>query len=142
MGGDSGEGGFSDWVLSQRDIEIHNAAIDWSDEMRGAPVLQLRKVRLHLVNRGERHRFGLKADPPEAIAGPLDLRGDLTGRSLKHPAGWAGRVYAQLDYADIAAWRTWVPFPFEMQRGAGAVRAWATVGNQTLRELIADGFHL
>ena len=138
MGGDSGEGGFSDWVLSQRDIEIHNAAIDWSDEMRGAPVLQLRKVRLHLVNRGERHRFGLKADPPEAIAGPLDLRGDLTGRSLKHPAGWAGRVYAQLDYADIAAWRTWVPFPFEMQRGAGAVRAWATVGNQTLRELIAD----
>lgn len=138
MGGDSSEGGFSDWVLSQRDIEIHNASIDWTDDMRGAPVLQLRQVRLHLVNRGERHRFGLKANPPATVAGPLDLRADLNGKSLKNPAGWAGRIYAQLDYADIAAWRTWVPFPFEMQRGAGAVRAWATVGNQTLLELIAD----
>ena len=138
MDGDSSEGGFSDWVLSQRDIEIHNAAIDWTDEMRGAATLPLRQVRLHLVNRGERHRFGLKANPPAAVAGPLDLRADLTGKSLKHPAGWAGRIYAQLDYADIAAWRAWVPFPFEMQRGAGAVRAWATVGNQALLELIAD----
>lgn len=138
MGGDSSEGGFSDWVLSQRDIEIHNAAIDWTDEMRGAPVLQLRDVRLHLVNRGERHRFGLRAVPPSAVAGPLDLRGDLTGASLKQPASWTGRVFAHLDHADIAAWRTWVPFPFEMQSGAGAVRAWAMLRNQALQELIAD----
>ncbi len=138
MGGDSSEGGFSDWVLSQRDIEIHNATIDWTDEMRGAPVLQLRQVRLHLVNRGERHRFGLRALPPPSVAGPVDLRGDLTGGSLKQPASWAGRVYAQFDNADIAAWRTWMPFPFDMQRGAGGVRAWATVRNQSLQELIAD----
>lgn len=138
MGGDSSEGGFSDWALSQRDIEIHNAAIDWTDEMRGAPVLQLRQVGLHLVNRGKRHRFGLRAQPPAAVAGPLDLRGDLTGGSLKQPASWAGRVFAQFENADIAAWRTWMPFPFDMQRGAGAVRAWVTVGNQTLQDLIAD----
>ena len=138
MGGDSSEGGFSDWVLSQRDIEIHNAAIDWTDEKRDAPTLQLRQVRLHLLNRGERHRFGLKALPPDAVAGPLDLRGDLTGKSLKNPADWSGRVFAQLDYADIAAWRSWVPFPFEMNRGAGAVRAWVVISNQTLRELIAE----
>ncbi len=138
MSGDSSEGAFSDWVLSQRDIEIHNAAIDWTDEMRGATTLPLRQVRLHLVNRGERHRFGLKANPPATVAGPLDLRADLTGKSLKNPAGWAGRLYAQLDYADIAAWRTWIPFPFDMQRGAGAVRAWATVSNQKLMGLIAD----
>ena len=138
MGGDSSEGGFSDWVLSQRDIEIHNAVIDWTDEKRDAPTLQLRQVRLHLVNRGERHRFGLKALPPDAVAGPLDLRGDLTGKSLKNPADWSGRIFAQLDYADIAAWRTWVPFPFEMNRGAGAVRAWATIRDLTLLDLIAD----
>lgn len=39
MSGDTHEGGFSDWVLSQRDIEIHNAAIDWTDDKRGAPHL-------------------------------------------------------------------------------------------------------
>ena len=138
MGGDAKEGGFSDWVLSQRDIEIHNGAIDWTDEKRGAATLPLRRVGVHLVNRGERHRFGLKAIPPAEFAGLLDLRGDLAGKSLKNPADWSGRVFAQLDYADIAAWRTWVPFPFEFNRGAGALRAWAVIGNQALQELIAD----
>ncbi len=138
MDGDSSEGGFSDWVLSQRDIEIHNATVVWTDEKRGAPALPLRQVHLHLVNRGERHRFGLKAVPPETLAGALDLRGDLSGKSLKNPTDWSGRLFAQLDYADIAAWRTWAPFPFELNRGAGAVRAWAVLKNQTLQELTAD----
>ncbi len=138
MGGDTHEGGFSDWVLSQRDIEIHNAAIDWTDEKRGAATLPLRQVRLHLVNRGERHRFGLTALSPQHLAGRLDLRGDLKGKTLKNPADWSGRVYAQVDYADIAAWRAWVPFPFEFNRGAGAVRAWATIRDLTLLEMIAD----
>ena len=138
MGGDAEAGGFSDWVLSQRDIEIHNGAIDWSDEKRNAPTLQLRQVRLHLVNHGERHRFGLKAIPPEPMASALDLRGDLAGKSLKNSADWSGRLFAQLDYADIAAWRTWVPFPIEFHRGAGALRAWAVIREQTLQELIAD----
>ena len=138
MEGESSEGGFSDWVLAQRDIEIHNASIDWTDEKRGAPTLQLQQVRLHLVNRGKRHRFGLKAVPPAAIAGLLDVRGDLAGTSLKNPADWSGRLYAQLDYADMATWRTWVPLPFALDRGAGAVRAWAVIRDQTLKELIAD----
>ncbi len=138
MGGDSKEGGLSDWILSQRDIEIHNAAIDWTDEQRAAPVLQLRQVGMQLLNRGERHRFGLKAVPPKAVAGPLDVRGDLVGKSIKQLAGWRGRLYAQLDYTDIAAWRAWVPFPVEFNRGTGSVRAWAVVRDQTLQELTAD----
>jgi uncharacterized protein (TIGR02099 family) len=138
MGGESKEGGLSDWILSQRDIEIHNAAIDWTDEQRAAPVLQLRQVSMQLLNRGERHRFGLKAVPPKAVAGPLDVRGDLVGKSIKQLAGWRGRMYAQLDAADIAAWRAWVPFPVEFNRGTGSVRAWAVVRDQTLQELTAD----
>jgi uncharacterized protein (TIGR02099 family) len=138
MGGDSKEGGLSDWILSQRDLEIHNAAIDWTDEQRAAPVLQLRQVNMQLLNRGERHRFGLKAIPPQAVAGPLDVRGDLVGKSIKQLAGWRGRLYAQLDFADIAAWRAWVPFPLEINRGTGAVRAWAVVRDQKLQEMTAD----
>ncbi len=138
MGGDSKKGGLSDWILGQRDLEIHNAAIDWTDEQRAAPVLQLRQVSMQLLNRGERHRFGLKATPPKALAGPLDVRGDLVGKSIKQLAEWRGRLYAQVDDTDIAAWRAWVPFPLEFNRGTGAVRAWAVVRNQTLQELTAD----
>ena len=138
MSGDSREGGFSEWLLAQRNIEVHNAVIDWTDELRGAPALTLRDVRLRLVNRGERHRFGLTAVPPENLASPLDLRGDLDGASLKNLAAWSGRVFVQVDYADIAAWRQWVPFPFDFPRGAGAVRAWAGIKGLALHELIAD----
>ncbi len=138
MSGDSREGGFSEWLLAQRDIEIHNAAIAWTDEQRGAPTLTLQQVKMQLVSRGNRHRFGLKAIPPAPLASPLDLRGDLEGRSFKDLAQWTGRLFVQLDYTDIAAWRAWMPFPFEFQRGAGAVRAWATVNGLSLKELTAD----
>ena len=110
--GDSGEDGFSDWVLAQRDIEIHDATIAWSDELRGAPVLQLTKVRLQLVNNGERHRFALLATPPKELASTLDVRGDLHGKSAKNLADWGGRIYANFDHTYIAAWRAWVSFPF------------------------------
>ena len=138
MTGDSHEGGFSDWLLAQRDIEIHNAAIVWTDDMRGAPALTLEQVQVHLVNRGSHHRFGLKAIPPAQLASPIDLRGDLDGASPKDLAQWSGRVFVQLDYADIAAWRQWVPFPFEFPRGAGAVRAWVGIKALSLHELTAD----
>ncbi|MEQ1772820.1 MAG: YhdP family protein [Burkholderiales bacterium] len=138
MSGDSREGGFSEWLLAQRDIEIHNAAVAWTDEMRGTPTLTLQQVRMHLINRGHHHRFGLKAIPPAQLASPVDLRGDFDGASLKDLAQWNGRVFVQLDYADIAAWRTWIPFHFEFPRGAGAVRAWAGVKGLSLHELTAD----
>lgn len=138
MGGDSQEGGFSDWLLSQRDIEVHNATINWTDEQRAAPTLELKQVGLRLLNRGERHRFGVKAIPPKAVAGPLDVRGDLTGKSLKNPADWRGRLYVHLEHTDIAAWRTWVPLPVQLNRGEGAMTAWAVIRDQTLQELTAD----
>jgi uncharacterized protein (TIGR02099 family) len=137
-GGEQQEGGFSDWVLAQRDIEIHDGAVDWTDELRGAPTLKLRQVGLHLVNRGTRHRFGLKAVPPVEIAGALDVRGDFTGRSLKNPADWKGRIYMDLPHANIAAWRTYAPLPIEINRGEGALRAWAEVADLTPLEVIAD----
>lgn len=138
MAGESREGGFSDWVLSQRDIRIHNASVNWTDELRDAPTLQLREVGLQLVNRGERHRFGLKALPPAEVARAVDVRGDLSGKSLKQAADWRGRLYLQLDNADISAWRTWVPMPPEFGRGSGSVRAWATLRDRTVQELTAD----
>ena len=131
-------GGFANWLLEQPDIEIHDAAVDWTDEARAAPPLALRRVNLHLSNRGQRHRFGLQAEAPADIARGLDIRGDLRGRSLDALAEWNGRLFLQLDYIDIAAWRTWVPFPVEFPRGSGALRTWLTFDKDALTQAIAD----
>jgi hypothetical protein len=137
----TGEGGsntFVDSLLRQREIEVHDATIVWNDELRKAPQLELTNVQLHLVNSGGRHRFGLRATPPKELAAPLDVRGDLRGGTIAALADWNGKLFIELDYADIAAWRTWVPFPIEFPRGAGAMRAWFTFSRDRLVEVVAD----
>lgn len=133
-----GNAGFSDWLLRQDEIVVRDAAVTWHDEMRGAPPLALRQVDLAVRNDGDRHRFGLRAAPPAELAGPLELRGDLIGETVEAPAQWGGRLYAKLDAADIAAWRTWIPFPIEVSQGSGALRVWLTVARQRLTDLVAD----
>ena len=131
-------GGFADWLLNQRKIEIRDATIVWIDELRGAPRLDLKSVRLQIVNRGGNHQFGLRAVPPEKLAGPLDVRGHLTGRSVTALDDWNGRLFLDLDYADIAAWRTWVSFPIDLPRGTGGVRTWLTFAQDRLTDAIVD----
>ena len=133
-----GGNGFADWLLRQRTIAIHDATILWNDERRAAPQLELKSVFLHLVNSGGRHRFGLRATPPKELAAPLDVRGDLRGGTVAALTGWNGKLFVQLDYADIAAWRTWVPFPIDFPRGAGALRAWLTFSSDRLVDAVAD----
>ena len=136
--GSTDSGGLSDWLLRQKEIVIRDAAIVWRDELREAPELALRRVSLRLGNDGRRHSFGLRASPPENIASPLDLRGDFTGRTITDLARWNGQLFAQLEYTDIAAWRTWVQFPVAFPNGAGAVRAWAGLRNGQLSNITAD----
>jgi len=49
---------------------------DWTDEQRDAPELALEQLHLRIVNSGQRHRVGLRAVPPEALA---SLRGETIG---------------------------------------------------------------
>ncbi|MCW5606309.1 MAG: hypothetical protein KIT18_17340, partial [Burkholderiales bacterium] len=51
---------------------------------------------------------------------------------------WNGRLFVQLEYADIAAWRTWVPFPVEFPSGSGALRLWMGFGDRGLKDIVAD----
>jgi uncharacterized protein (TIGR02099 family) len=138
ISGDGGDSGFSDWLLRQRDIEVHDATLVWTDERRQAPPLELKSVFLRVQSRGGRHRFGLRAVPPAALAAPVDVRGDVSGASVRSLADWNGRLYLQLDYADLAAWRAWIDYPIDLPRGAGAVRAWLSFQESRLSEAIAD----
>jgi uncharacterized protein (TIGR02099 family) len=128
----------ADWILAQEEILVRNAEIDWIDEKRGAPPLSLSGVELRLRNAGAQHLVGLSARPPAALGSGLDARAELSGRSADDLAAWNGRLYLELGYTDLAAWRAWVDYPLDVQRGQGALRLWATVTKGELTEATAD----
>ena len=119
-GGES-DSDVSDWVLAQKRIRINGATLVWEDDQRGAPPLILEDVNFALDNDGRRHRFGLNALPPTALASRLDLRGEFLGRDLERFESWSGTAFAAVEYIDLAAWRAWVDYPVALPRGRGAL---------------------
>jgi len=129
---------FADWLLAQKRVVVRNATIRWEDEKRGAPPLELRQLNFTLQNDGRRHRFGLTALPPQALAARLDVRGDLRGADLDRLEAWTGKLYAELDYADLAGWRAWVDYPVELPRGSGGMRLWLGFADMQMESMTAD----
>jgi len=129
---------FADWLLAQKRVVVRNATIRWEDEKRGAPPLELRQLNFTLQNDGRRHRFGLTALPPQALAARLDVRGDLRGADLDRLEAWKGKLYAELDYADLAGWRAWVDYPVELPRGTGGMRLWLGFAGMQVQSMTAD----
>jgi uncharacterized protein (TIGR02099 family) len=133
-----GEARFARWALAQGEIVLRDAEIEWHDELRGAPPLALTAVNLRLRNAGERHSIGLSAHPPAELGARLELRAMLEGAELADPAAWQGRLYAELGYTDLAAWRAWIDYPGRIDQGQGAVRAWLTLEAGEVRRATAD----
>ena len=79
--------GVSDWLLAQREVIVRDAQVSWEDQLRQAPVLSLVNLSMVVRNRGDRHRFALRAQPPRELAAALDLRGDLKGDTFDAVAG-------------------------------------------------------
>jgi uncharacterized protein (TIGR02099 family) len=135
LGGDSP---LSDWVLGQDEIVIRNAEIEWHDEKRAAPPLVLSALNLRIRNAGDEHSIGFTAHPPAALGSTVELRAVLDGRTLSDPGAWSGRLYAELGYTDLAAWRAWLDYPLELDRGQGALRLWVTLERGELKQATAD----
>ena len=131
-------GGAADWILEQGEVIVRDARVEWHDEIRGAPPLTLERLNFVLENAGRHHRFALRAEPPREYASAIDVRGDLVGRTVEQLAEWDGRLYAALDNVDLAAWKAWVDYPFEVGSGRGALRLWLAVDDRRLTELAAD----
>lgn len=130
--------GLADLLLYQQLIVIRDAQVSWFDEQRGAEPLHLSKVFALIENRGERHRFAVKAMLPEALATPLDLRGDLTGKTFDQMQDWRGEFFVKLDRTDLRAWRPWVDLPSSISQGRGGVRAWIGLEGGRLTQTAAD----
>lgn len=119
-----GDRSLADWFFEQRRIRIRDATIVWEDALRGALPLVLDDLQFTLDNRGERHLFGLSALPPPRLAARLQIRGDVRGNPMDGLEQLSGRVFAELDYADLAGWRAWIDYPVRLEQGRGALRVW------------------
>ncbi len=138
ISGDKGDGKLSDWILSQDRIIIRGAEIEWLDEARKAPPLTLSALNLRLENDGDTHLVGLSARPPRELGPGLDVRAALEGSSVRRPAQWNGRLYAEFGYTNLAGWRAWVDYPLDVRRGEGALRLWATLSGGRITQGTAD----
>jgi len=130
--------GFSDWLVTQREVIVRDAQLSWDDELRQAPKLALADFNFVMRNRGSHHRFALRAQPPRELAAALDLRGDLEGATFGQLQDWNGKLYAELVYADLAAWRAWIDYPLEINRGQGGLRLWVGFAERQLAEITGD----
>ncbi len=138
LGARPGDESSSTWLLDQPEILVRDAQLSWEDELRGAPVLSLAAVNLVIRNRGDTHRLSLRASPSSELASALDIRAELEGARTQELLDWKARVFAQLDYVDLAAWKAWVDYPLEVQSGRGALRVWASLDRRRLTQATAD----
>jgi uncharacterized protein (TIGR02099 family) len=133
-----GEAGALEWLLAQREVVVRNGKLSWEDEQKGTPKLLLRELGVVLRSGLTTHRFALRAKPPAELASALDLRGEFDAGEGYRFRAWSGRLYAELEYADLGAWRPWLRYPIELDSGRGGVRTWLGFTDGRLSELTAD----
>jgi uncharacterized protein (TIGR02099 family) len=126
-----GDGGAAGWVLAQKHVAIRHATLRYTDETQPTPeTLALEDVNLVLEAGLRSHRFALQARPPAHLASPIDVRARFAHDWGERPSDvrrWSGRVFAQMDYADvarIAALARVLPDSVAIARAQGALRAW------------------
>src|SRR5262245_54470529 len=134
---DGGGAGPGAWLAGQGEIVVRNAEIEWRDELRNAPPLVLSALDLTLDPSLRSLALGLRARPPAELGSTVEARAlfDLQGLEAGE---WNGRVFLQLGYTDLAAWRPWVDYPFNVRQGQGALRVWSSVERGTVKQMTVD----
>lgn len=136
------EGRLNEWLLAQQEISVRGATLRWIDEQRQAPPLVVTDASFVLKNAGHRHRAAFYARLPNAWSAPIDLRAEFTHGWFARRAGdvraWQGQLYAQVDQTDLAAWPRYLELPVQLDRGHGAVRAWARFAGGEVEDVTAD----
>ncbi|MDE2417108.1 MAG: TIGR02099 family protein [Burkholderiales bacterium] len=121
----------ADWVFSQAEMAVRHGTVRWTDEMRGAPTLELNDVDVVLRNRHLSHALRIDANPPPEWGERLSLSGVFKQPLLSRGAGrwrdWQGQLYAQFPRVDVVQLRRYVDLGVDVAQGAGVLRAWVDV---------------
>jgi uncharacterized protein (TIGR02099 family) len=130
------------WILAQYEISIHDGRVQWSDELKANPELNLSDVNFVLRNNWRQHQFALQAKPPSNLAAPFDLRGNFQqsvfARKKIDTSSWSGELYSELQQADLPAIHRYFPFPIKLDKGLGSVRSWVKIEKGRLADFTAD----
>ena len=129
---------FTDWLLSQPRLHIHDAGLVWRDDFLGSPELRMTHVEIGIEKRRGRYQAALTADPPADLAGPVDLRADLAVGRRDGRLQVDGTLYAASRNADLGRLREFLPLPDTLRAGVGSVRVWSTVRPDHVDEVVAD----
>lgn len=132
----AGDGGLG-WLLAQRQILIHGARLAWTDEARGAPLLELEEVAFRLDRRARPARFALEARLPAALGERVRLRGELRRIDPLRPQNFAGRLHVELGRTALGSWRPWMDLPLGLE-GEGALQAWLDADGRGAHALTVD----
>lgn len=128
----------ADWLLRQSNVVVRNALIVWVDDQRDAPPLVLQQVNFRIDSLLGKHSFALQAIPPKHLSTPLDVRGEFYRGNSGDLQKWRGRLFTQLDYTDVTAWRPWLDLPSQFSRGRGALRGWLGVQGGRVTQVTVD----
>jgi len=137
-GGTGDDDAFTQWLLSQPRLGIHDATLVWRDELAQGPEVRLTDVQISMRRQLGTHHAALSARPPRALASRIDLRCDLRVKRADGRYAATGRVYGEARDADLAALRAHLPLPDTLRSGLGNLRVWATLAPQGVSDLVAD----
>jgi len=120
-----------DWLFSQSELAIVGGTVQWTDELRSAPALELEQVNLVLRNGLLTHALRLDAQAPAAWGERFTLSGKFRQPLLSRSSGqwrnWDGQLYASFPQVDLALLRQYVDLGVDLAQGKGAMRAWVDV---------------
>jgi uncharacterized protein (TIGR02099 family) len=135
------------WALEQRRLSVSHATVHYYDDTQPAarpgPV-DMTDVEILLAHHLGTHYFALRARPPSDIADLIDVRGWFDrpwSMPVSNPSGWSGRLYAQLNYVDLARLESFarlIPQPVRLHRGSGALRTWIDFDALTVQRARMD----
>lgn len=132
------EGKFTEWLLSQPRIGIHDATLTWRDDFLGAPEVRLTAVEIAVSKHLGKHRAALTAQPPAELAHRIDVRADVAMSRRQNQWRAEGRLYAESLNSDLGRLRDHLPVPETLRSGVGSLRIWAQFSPDSVKELIAD----
>ena len=136
--GSTDDGAFTEWLLAQPRLGIHDATLTWRDDFGGAPEVRLQHVEIAVQQRLGHHRASLVAAPPPELAARLELRADVVLQ--REGVHWRarGEAYAESLNADLARLRTHLPVPETLRSGVGSLRVWLKFAPEGVNEVVAD----
>ena len=136
--GPGGEGRFTEWLLEQPRLGIHQATLTWRDDFAGAPEVRLGGVEIDVERHRGRHRAALSAIPSRNLARSIELRADV--QLLREGTQWRARgdAYAEAINADLARLRDHLPVPETLRSGVGSARMWLAFTPEGIGEATAD----